>query len=282
MSTIASNLANVLANLNAKKPDPSQDPAAALRRLRLPGKAREPYVDVVHFGASDLSVVARELDGERERLQQAATQSSKAGAALTQIEDLLKEAGDLVDANARGAGRGRRKSNQRKVDALLRQVDDIASNASAANPDLFAGRTTLIAGDASVKVDGVSREDLGRLVLNGRVLSLADIATRGGLDSARRRSAAEGAGKSIAAATETVKSLRERLQTFTEKSVRPRLGDVANALAGLFSGASGLGTSETAVKTARELRDITLAGTTAALAIGAEGWDRERLIELLT
>ena len=82
-------------------------------------------------------------------------------------------------------------------------------------------------------------------------------------------------------ATATVKSLREQLVTFTEKSIRPRISDVANAVAGLFSDAA-IGNSDTALKTAQELRDLTLASSTAALAVGAEGWDRQRVLDLLT
>ena len=86
LSSISSNLAAVIESLNAEKADPKQDPAAALRRLRLPGKAREPYVDVVHFNASDLTVVARTLDDEREKLQLNADRADEAVAALTRIE----------------------------------------------------------------------------------------------------------------------------------------------------------------------------------------------------
>ena len=139
----------------------------------------------------------------------------------------------------------------------------------------------LKAGDASVDVDEVSREALGRLVLNGKAMSLADVVRRGGLDSSRHRTAAEGARKSITAAVEAVKALRERIGTFQEKGLRPRIGDVANALAGLFNDAS-LGNTEQAIEVARDLRDMTLASSTAALAVGAEGWDRERVLELLT
>ena len=261
--------------------DPAQDPAKALRRLGLAGKAHSPYVDVLHFGASDLGIVTRSLDDERERLEQASTHAGEASAALTKIEEILTEASELVTANTKGAGRGRRKSNQRKVDALLRQVDQISAEASETSPELFAGTTTLTAGDASVDVDAVSRESLGKLVLNGRVVSLADVASRGALDSSKRRRMAEGASKSLKDATATVKSLRERLLTFTEKSIRPRLGDVANAAAGLFSDAA-LGSSESALETAKDLRELTLASSTAALAVGAEGWDRQRILDLLT
>ena len=92
---------------------------------------------------------------------------------------------------------------------------------------------------------------------------------------------AEHDNKSLKDATQTVKALRERLLTFAEKSLRPRLGDLANAAAGLFSDAA-VGSSEAALETAKELRDVTLATSTAALAVGAEGWDRERILDLLT
>lgn len=253
-----------------------------MRRLGLPGKARAPYTDVVRLGASDLAVVARTLDDERERLEAAGTRVAEANAALTRIEEILKEASDLVASNAKGAGGARRKSNQRKVDELMEELDTVAQEASAGAPDLFAGRTTLVAGDASEQVEEVSREALGRLVLNGKVMSLADVVRRGGLDSSKNRTAAQGARKSLADATATVTALKERLLTFNEDRIRPRLGDVANALAGIFTDASGLGSSDAAIQTARELRDITLASSTAAVAVGAEGWDRERVLDLLT
>lgn len=187
-----------------------------------------------------------------------------------------------MTANAKGAGRGTRKANQRKVDALLAQVEAAVATASEASPDLFDGSLTLTAGDASVKVDEVSRESLGRLVLNGRVLSLADVVRRGALDTTKGHTEAEGARKSVAAAKQAVQELRERVLSFQEKGVRPRLGDVANALAGLFNDAGNLGSSDAALETAQDLRDITLASSTAAIAVGAEGWDRERVLELLT
>jgi hypothetical protein len=282
LSSITSNLAAVIASLNAEKADPAQDPAAALRRLRLPGKAREPYVDVVHFGASDLTVVARTLDDEREKLQSVVARADEAMAALTRVEEILTEAGELVTANSKGAGRGQRKTNQKKVDVLLAELEEVTSKASKTKPELFGGSAALSAGGVSINIEDISRESLGRSLMNGRVVNLDDIKTRGGLDSAKRRSMAEGARKALAAAKQTVTELREKVQKFESETIRPRVGDVANALAGLFNDASGLGTSEVAIKTARELREITLASSTAAIAVGADGWDRERVLDLLT
>ncbi len=283
MSSISSNLANILEGLKARNADASQDPAKALKRLKLAGKAHQPYVDVVHFGATDLGVVTRTLDDEREHLEQASARTKVAGEALTKIEELLTKAKALVDSNVRGSSPSRRRANQRQIDALMTQIDTAVEEADEKAPDLFTGSTTLTAGDESVDVDEISRQALGKLVLNGKVLSLRDIATRGGLDSARRRSGAEGARRSITQAAETVTELREKLQTFQSKSVRPRLGDVANALAGLFEKRSeDLGSSDAALKVASELRASALASSTAALAVGADGWDRERIIELLT
>jgi hypothetical protein len=282
LSSITSNLAAVIASLNAEKADPAQDPAAALRRLRLPGKAREPYVDVVHFGASDLTVVARTLDDEREKLQAVVARVDEAMAALTRVEEILTEAGELVTANSKGAGRGQRKTNQKKVDVLLAELNEVTSKASKTKPELFGGSAALSAGGVSISLEEISGESLGRSLMNGRVVSLDDIKTRGGLDSAKRRSMAEGARKSLTAAKQTVAELREKMQKFESETIRPRVGDVANALAGLFSDASGLGTSDVAIKTAKELREITLASSTAAIAVGAEGWDRERVLDLLT
>jgi flagellin-like hook-associated protein FlgL len=281
LSTIASNLANVLKGLNAKEPDPKQDPAKALRRLGLPGKAHQPYVDVVHFAASDLDVVARQLDDERQKLEDTSTQVRDARTALGAISELISQAKDLVTTNANGTGRGTKKANQKKVDELLAQIDDIAGNASELNPDLFSGRTTLRAGQTSVDVDEVSRNSLGKLVLNGRSLSLADVVRRGALDTTRSHQAAQGAKRSLTAAAEQVEGLLKRVETFLGDDLRPRLGDVANAAAGLFSGADNLGSSDQALETAADLRDLTLASSTAALAVGADGWDRDRILSLL-
>ena len=282
MSTIASNLANVLKSLNTPPPDPAQDPAKALRRLGLPGKAHQPYVDVVHFGASDLDVVAHQLDDERQKLEDTSVQVRDARTALGQISDLISQAKDLVTVNANGTGAGTKKSNQKKVDALLAQIDDITADASELNPDLFGGNTTLHAGQKSVDVDAVSRGALGKLVLNGRALSLKDITRHGALDTTRSHQAAEGAKRSLTAAADQVDGLLKRVETFLGDDLRPRLGDVANAMAGLYSTADNLGTSDEALQTATDLRDITLATSTAALAVGADGWDRDRILSLLT
>jgi flagellin-like hook-associated protein FlgL len=282
LSTIASNLANVLSSLNAKEPDPSQDPAKALRRLGLPGKAHRPYVDVVHFGASDLGTVVRQIDDERQKLEDTSMQVRDARTALGEIGELISQAKDLVTTNANGTGRGTKKANQKKVDALLTQIDDMAKNASEANPDLFSGRTTLHAGQASVEVDEVSRDGLGKLVLNGRSLSLKDVVRRGALDTTRSHQSAQGAKRSLIAAADQVEGLLKRVETFLSDDLRPRLGDLANASAGLFTSADGLGSSDQALKTAAELRDATLASSTAALAVGADGWDRDRILELLS
>jgi hypothetical protein len=51
-------------------------------------------------------------------------------------------------------------------------------------------------------------------------------------------------------------------------------------MAGLFDSAR-LGSGGTALSTAKELRGIMLSSVTAATAVGAEGWDRERVLELL-
>jgi flagellin-like hook-associated protein FlgL len=281
LSTIASNLANVLKSLNAKDPDPSQDPAKALRRLGLPGKAHQAYVDVVHFSASDLDVVAHQLDDERQKLEDTSAQVRDARTALGQISDLISQAKDLVTTNANGTGAGTKKSNQKKVDALLAQIDDIAQGASEINPDLFSGDTTLHAGQASLDVDEVSRDSLGKLVLNGRALSLKDVTRHGALDTTRSHQAAEGAKRSLTAAADQVDGLLKRVETFLGDDLRPRLGDVANSLAGLFSGADNLGSSDVALKSAADMSDITLASSTAALAVGADGWDRDRILSLL-
>jgi uncharacterized phage infection (PIP) family protein YhgE len=283
VSSISSSIAGIIASLKKQNADPAQDPAKALKRLDLAGKAHSPYIDVIHFSTSDIGVVVKTMDDERDHLEEVSARAKEAADALDKAADLLGQAGDLAKANVNGAGRSTRRSNQKKIDDLMSQLADAFAKASDADPELFAGRTTLTAGDASVELGNISLDSLGRQVLNGRVVSLKDVRSKAALDSAGHHSSATGAMKAIASATQTVTELRDKLQDFASKDVRPRVGDLANAIAGIYTDvAPTLGSSEEALKVARELRDITLGTSTDALAVGADGWDRQRILDLLT
>jgi hypothetical protein len=281
VSRITSNFVNGNAANPSAKADPTKDPTSALRRLGLTGRAGGEYEDVLKLDVDGVRAAARTIDAERERLESAYTHGREAVEALTKIEELLAEVSDLATANAKGLARGARKANQKQIDALLAEVDKTAADASATALALFDGSTSLSAAELSLRIPEVSRGGLGRVVANGQLMSLRDVATRGALDTARGGATrAAGARRAIASATEAVRELRAEIESFQLDTLRPRLGDVATVMAGLYDSAS-LGSGDAALETAREIRRIMLAGVTSATAVGAEGWDRERVLELL-
>ena len=282
MTRISTNLTRPsLPGATAGKPDPTADPAGALRRLALPGRAAMPYADVLKLDVDGVRSAARTIDAERDRLEQAYNHAGAADAALEKIDGLLAEAAKLAAANAKGGSRGERKANQKKIDGLLADVDRAAAEASPTARGLLDGSTTLAAAEVSIRLPDVSRAGLGRVVRNGQLLTLKDVASRGPLDTSRRGAIRAAAVRSaFKSATDTVQELRSKLQAFQQDALRPRLGDIATVMAGLYDSAS-LGSGEEALVTAREVRQIMLAGVTIATAVGAEGWDRERVLELL-
>lgn len=281
MARISTNLTGIGTALGTAKPDPSKDPASALRRLRLTDRAGAEYEDVLALDVDGVRSAARTIDAERERLEQAYFHGREAKEALTKIEELLAEVSELATANAKGLARGARRANQRKIDGLLKEVDATAADASATAPSLFDGSTSLAAAEVSIQIPEVSRSGLGRVVSNGRLMSLDEVSSGGMLDTSRRGSTrAAGVREALASATATVTGLRKQIETFQQETLRPRLGDVATVMAGLFDSAR-LGSGDTALATAKELRAIMLSSITAATAVGAEGWDRERVLELL-
>ena len=283
MTRISTNLsgAGFSSGAAAAKPDPTKDPASALRRLRLGGRAGSTYEDVLKLDVDGVRSAARTIDAERVQLEQTYSHGGEAVAALEKIEALLAEAAQLASANAKGLSRGERKANQKKIDALLQEVDTTAAEASPTARTLFDGSTRLASAEVSVEIPDVSRAGLGRVVSNGRLVSLRDVATRGFLDTSKRGATrAAGVRAAFKSATQTVRGLRERIGTFQEETLRPRIGDIATVMAGLYDSAS-LGSGDAALTTARELRTIMLSGVTVAAAVGAEGWDRDRVVELL-
>lgn len=290
MSRVSGNPLNIaLSRATASAAKPLTTPEEALRRLDLRGPASAEWDDIVRLDASGVERVARAVDDERIALQDAYDGGGNAFTALTRIDELLTEADTLATANGKsGAGRQTRRENQSRIDDLLREIEAIAADVrSPAGERLLDGAGVLIAGKSSkktesMKLDRVALDALGRIVVNGQTLSLADIERRKPLDtSTGERSDVANARRAIEAAKDSVTALKAKIQSFQTEELRPRLGDVATAMEGIFTSTS-LGGSDDAMAMARELRTMMLQSATLAAAIAADGWDRERAIELLT
>jgi flagellin-like hook-associated protein FlgL len=262
--------------------DPTDTPDAAFRRLQLPGRAGSSYSEIVRLSATELRIVGRRLDDERESLQQSYEAASTAIKALQKVEELLGEADKVVSAN-QGAGPVTRRMNQKKLDDLLEQMTEAIKGQSPQEKAALDGSTTLRAGKRSLKLDRVSLDTLGRTLYRGRSYTVGDLARRGELDATRHPRSVRAAEQTIAAATREVKQLRKEIETFQAESLRPRLGDVATTLEGIFDARYDTLTSTSdAMATAREIREMVLTSATLATSIGADGWDRERVIDLIT
>ena len=260
-------------------------PAAALRRLNLPDKAVADWQELINLGASELRLGARAIDDERQDLQKSHSQTTEIGKALELVSEKLDEVKTLAEANAKtGPSPGQRKRNQKEIDVLLKDIDEAVSKAGTETVKLFDGRLLLSAGEKRLTVDRVSLATLGKVTANGRSLSLEDIVSKGDLDtSTHKASMISGARKTIDEAVETVKELQKRVEDFQENRLRPRLGDIATTLEGLY-GAVGesLTSTDAALTTATEIRAMMLASATAAITAAADGWDRERALALLS
>ena len=290
MSQISANLSAALKSLNAPSTEKLSTPEEALRRLDLRGPAAEvTWNDVLRLDATGVERIARAVDDERIALQDAYDGGGKAVTALTRIDELLGEAQTLATANGKsGAGVRTRRENQSKIDALLKEIDQTARDVTF--PDgkrLLDGTGVLVAGKSSrktesLKLEEVTLDSLGQVVVDGRTYSLGDVARRKPLDtSSGKRSDVADARRSIESARESVAALKQKIQTFQADELRPRLGDVATAMEGIYTSTS-LDSTEEAMTTARELRTMMLQSATLAAAIAADGWDRERTLSLLT
>jgi hypothetical protein len=261
-------------------------PEVALRRLHLSEPTGEDYRDVVQLDPTDLRGVARQIDDERVELERSHNLATAAVTTLTLLEESLAEVADLQKKNATpGTSKGTRRENQAKIDAALTEIEEALATVGTATEKAFAEPgVTLRAGPRSERIDPLSLDTLGRLSRNGKVVSLEDLKRRGPLDTTRRkRSVQDAARRSIADAQDQAKALRERLETFEKVAVRPRVADVAVAMEGIYdSTVGGLGSTAEALDTARALRRLMLDSATAAVSVGAEGWDRDRVIGLLT
>lgn len=267
------------ATTNAATPD------SALLRLNLQGQAAKGFTDVVHLSASGLGGVVRTVDAERQDLQNNFGKGQAAVNALDAAGELLTQVRDLVTANAKsGVSRTDRRENQQKIDDLLKQLNDGFRQINADNGDVLDGDTVVRAGRQSLKIDEVSLESLGGAYLDGRSVSVKDVTTRGVLDTAKhRRSTTIAARKSVEAAIDSAAKLKDKISSFLKDSVEPRIGDVATVAEGLFKATSTgeLGSSDEATQVAGQIRDLLLSGGAQAVAIGADGWDRDRLVALL-
>lgn len=289
MSSISANLSAALAGIMAKDAEKVATPEEALARLDLRGPGSTPWKDVLRLDASGVERVARAVDDERIALQDAYDGGGKAVTALTRIDELLTEADALAAANSRsGAGRQTRRTNQSKIEKLFDEIETAAADVKLADgTPLLGGTGVLTAGKnsarkASLPLDRVALDSLGRVTVDGQSLALADIARRKPLDTAAgKRSDVADARRAIELAKASVATMKQQIQTFQNDELRPRLGDVATAMEGLFTSTS-LDSTDEAMATARELRTMMLQSATLATAIAADGWDRERTIGLLT
>jgi hypothetical protein len=89
-------------------------------------------------------------------------------------------------------------------------------------------------------------------------MTLADVARRKPLDtSTGKRSDVADARRSIDTAQKAIADLRDKIQAFQKDELRPRLGDVATAMEGIYTSTS-LGSDDEAFQLARELRTMML------------------------
>ncbi len=284
MSQISTNLTAALKSLNASSAEVVTTPEEALRRLDLRGPAAAvTWNDVVRLDATGVERIARAVDDERIALQDAYDGGGNAFTALTRIDELLTKAQTLATANGKsGAGVRTRRENQSKIDVLLKEIETTAAGVKSpdGNPLLDGGKASRKT--ESLKLDPVTLDSLGRIVVNGRTVSLADVARRKPLDTSNGpRSDVGDARRAIESAKESVAAMKEKIQAFQAEELRPRLGDVATAMEGIYTSTS-LDSTEEAMATARELRTMMLQSATLATAIAADGWDRERTLSLLT
>lgn len=261
-------------------------PDAALRRLDLPAPADRRFLDIVQLGAADLQRATRRIDLERDHAERVNIQTGTAYQALGDVEKKLQEIQKLTETNSRsGTSPFVRRDNQKQIDALLEDVERIFQTTRVEELPLFDGKLTLTAGSQSIDLPHFSLDRLGKTFLNGRSLSLADLKSRQPLDTTRRTSFTTlGSARSVRDALKTVGTLREQLQTFSKEAVIPRLRDVAEVVAGLSQTVSfdTIGSSEQAMEVLQEIRLMTLQATGVAAAVGADGWNQQRVIELLS
>jgi len=288
MSSIPGNsISSALAR--AGQTDKPNTPAEALARLNLRGPASAEWNDIIRLNANGVARVARAIDDERQALEESYGNGTKAVEALKQIDEMLTEVDTLAKENAKTAtGPRARKRNQTKINTLLEKIDTTAADAGGEGNRVLAGNTALTSGGRaalktqSLDLERISPETLGRITAGGRSLRLADLASRKPLDTATgRASSIASARRSVEAAKDQIAEMTAEIQTFQREQLRPRLGDVATAMEGIYTTTS-LGSGEEAMELARELRQMMLSSATIAVGVAADDWDRERVIDVLT
>jgi hypothetical protein len=110
-------------------------------------------------------------------------------------------------------------------------------------------------------------------MVSGKVLDTRDVSRRD----------ARAAARSIDAARDTIATLKKKIESFQNESIRPRLGDIATTFEGLYDKrALSLGGSTEALIVARDVRSMLLASAALAAGVGAEDWDRQRVLALVS
>lgn len=261
-------------------------PAAALRRLNLPLPNADSFLDIVQLNASELQRTLARIDDEYEVAERTNLQTSAAYEALGNVEAKLQEISTILDTNTRaGISPYTRRDNQKKIDQLIKEIGEIFRDTRSEGTPLFDGKLELTAGSQSIRIEQMSLDRLGKIFVNGRSLSLEDLKSGGRLDTDRQsRQVAIAATRSVRTALKTVTGLRQRLKDFSQGAVVPRLADFAELIAGLTQTVSTdtIGSSQEAMEVLREIRLMTMQATGVAAAVGAEDWDQERVIQLLS
>jgi flagellin len=110
-----------------------------------------------------LRAVLASLDAESRVLQRADHVAATADGALGEISDMLVEAESLVVANANTAGISdeERAANQLQIDAIMSEVNRIASTTSFNGDSLLDGTATLTAGGTTVSIDSMTVGPIG-------------------------------------------------------------------------------------------------------------------------
>jgi hypothetical protein len=271
----------------------SSTSADALRRLQLEGDAGKSWPDVLSLRTDEFADVVRTIDGERALLEHNYAGATVIDTTLTAVLAKLDDADKLVTANGRsGVDKYSRRQNQSDLDKIIKAIDQALKDARM--PDtgdpLFDGNITLTAGSGTAATDTLdvpktSTHTLGHTYGNGHAMSLKDLVRHGLLDTSKEsKLTIDDAQKVIQRAKDNATEMVEQARAFQKEKLVPRLGDVATTFEGIYksSAAKTLVNSSTAQDTATQLRQILVDSTSLAAAVGADGWDKDRIVELLS
>lgn len=260
-------------------------PDQALRRLNLSGAAGKGFLDVVNGPGEQLAKAVVQIDGERQKLELGFGQADEAVGVLKSVEEKLAEIKTLVASNNRGGSSpGAKSAYQKRIDALLKEIETAFDEAgkSLGGP-LFEGNTRLTAGERTMDIPELSLDRLGRISVGGRTVHLGELKSRGQLDTFRRQGLARtGAERTVNEAIKQVETIRAELETFTKETIRPRVADVAEVMSSIYTALTEINTSAEAQEVLKQVRELTLKSSSVAVAIGADEWDRERVLDLLS